>query len=479
MIRLAVLVALALGTPSLAYLHETLKRAEPAPGATLSTVPRELRLTFTRAPEIATTHIELLALDSQPVALAPLRLDTAHTVVAQIRGTLVAGTYAVVWRIAGRDGHPVRGHYSFTIAPGAEGLVAMPTTTEPRGEPGGRVAAPGQAPPPAEHHDPASTAQDHGFDAESPAYVAVRWLTFTGLLIILGAIAFNRLVLGSLRRQGPPAREVALVQPASARAASLGLAGAVILGVMALARLYAQSYAMHGAGEATNPGLLGTMLTSTVWGWGWLLQVAAAAAAIAGFVTARRRRAGGWTLATLGAIALAFTPALSGHAASAPRLTGFAILSDGLHVMGAGGWLGSLLAVLIIGIPAALRLPQPERGRAVADIVNAFSPTALAFAGLSGVTGLFTGWLHVGSLGALWQTQYGQTLLLKLAVLSVVAATGAYNWRRVRPALGDLAGAARIRRSASAELAVGALVLLVTAVLVATPTPMDLTAMTE
>jgi putative copper export protein len=43
----------------------------------------------------------------------------------------------------------------------------------------------------------------------------------------------------------------------------------------------------------------------------------------------------------------------------------------------------------------------------------------------------------------------------------------------VRPALGDDAGTARLRRSAAAELAVGALVLLATAVLVATPTPVD------
>jgi putative copper export protein len=64
-------------------------------------------------------------------------------------------------------------------------------------------------------------------------------------------------------------------------------------------------------------------------------------------------------------------------------------------------------------------------------------------------------------------------LLLKLAVLSPVAATGAYNWLRVRPALGGDAGAARIRRSATAELAVGALVLLATAALVATPTAME------
>jgi putative copper export protein len=215
------------------------------------------------------------------------------------------------------------------------------------------------------------------------------------------------------------------------------------------------------------------MLARTVWGWGWLLQLGAALAAAAAFALARRGTGAGWAAAALAALGLAFTPALAGHAAAAPRLTALAVLSDGLHVLGAGGWLGSLVVVLGAGVPAALALGPGRRGAAVAALVDAFSPTALACAGLTAGTGLLAAWLHVGRLAALWGTGYGRTLLVKLAVLSLVAGTGAYNWRRVRPALGDDAGTARLRRSAAAELAVGALVLLATAVLVATPTPVD------
>jgi putative copper export protein len=135
--------------------------------------------------------------------------------------------------------------------------------------------------------------------------------------------------------------------------------------------------------------------------------------------------------------------------------------------------------LLVIGIPAALRLEEAARGRAVADFVNAFSPTALVFAGLAASTGVFAAWLHLGTIPALWQTAYGQTLLVKLGILSVVAGTGAYNWLRVKPSLGDIEGAVRIRRSATVELAVGVLVLAVTAVLVAKPTAMDVAAMTS
>ncbi|MDQ3696807.1 MAG: copper resistance protein CopC [Gemmatimonadota bacterium] len=464
--------------PAPALAHTRLERARPAEGAHLAAAPRELALTFSEAVELTFTRLRLLAPDSVDVALGTLRVDSARTVVAAIRGPLVAGTYTVVWQVAGADGHPIRGRYAFTIAPGAAGLGAL----VPSGEAAEAVVAPGQEAPPAAHHDPVSMPSGPGFDAESPAYVAVRWLQFTALLVVIGAIAFHLVVLGFLRRKEHPssATLAQLLATASGRTAALGLWAAPALAIVVLLRLFAQSYAMHGPGDALNAGLIGTMLTRTTWGWGWLLQIAGVVLAAAGFWIARRRASrAGWALAALGAIALAFTPALSGHAIATPRFAALAVLADTLHVVGAGGWLGSLLFVVAVGIPAALRLPESERGSAVADLVNAFSPTALAFAGLAATTGVFAAWLHLGSVPALWQTPYGRTLLLKLAVISVVVATGAYNWRRVRPALGDVAGAARIRRSATVELAVGLLVLVVTAMLVATPTSMDATTIAD
>jgi putative copper export protein len=59
----------------------------------------------------------------------------------------------------------------------------------------------------------------------------------------------------------------------------------------------------------------------------------------------------------------------------------------------------------------------------------------------------------------------------KLVVVGVVLGLGAWNWRRVRPSLGTEGGALKIRRSASTELAFAALVLLLTAILVSTPSP--------
>jgi putative copper export protein len=89
------------------------------------------------------------------------------------------------------------------------------------------------------------------------------------------------------------------------------------------------------------------------------------------------------------------------------------------------------------------------------------------------MTGVAAAWLHLGTLPALWQSAYGRTLLIKLAVLTLVVATGAYNWRVVRPFLNRNGNTAisRLHRSATLEIIIGAVVIAITAILVATPTP--------
>lgn len=460
--------------PVLAYAHGRLKTSAPAAGAHLAAVPHEIRLDFSEVPELMFTTVQLVDPKGMAVALSPVAYasDSKRSVVAAVRGGLPAGDYTVVWQMGSDDGHVVRGKYEFVIAPGAVGVgPAGPVsdTTSP-----GHAAAMGAS----QHQNPVTIPTGNGFGAESIPYVLIRWGMFIGTLIVIGAVAFRQLVLRFIRRKVPA--DAPILDDAARRAARLGHRAAVALLVVMLLRLGAQSLSMHGAAEALEPGLVLGIVARTLWGHGWIAQLIGVAIGIIGFGAARSiadhnaKRSRGWTTATGAAIVLAFTPAFGGHAAAAPRLLVPTILADGLHVFGAGGWLGSLLMVLLAGIPAALALPAEQRGPMVAELVNAFSPTALMFAGLVGATGVFAAWIHLGSIPALWQSQYGQRLLVKLALLSVVALTGAYNWLRVKPTLGQIEGATRIRRSARVELAVGVLVLLITAVLVATPTAMDM-----
>jgi copper resistance protein D len=185
-----------------------------------------------------------------------------------------------------------------------------------------------------------------------------------------------------------------------------------------------------------------------------------------------RRTAAAWSMAAVAALLLAITPAMSGHAAAMTGTAGtVAIIMDTLHVLAAGGWLGTLLIVLLAGIPAALREGAETRGDVVAHLIRAFSPAAMLFAALLVATGLVAVYLHSDSLAALINSRYGTLLFIKLAVFGLVLGAGAWNYLKVRPALGTDRATASLRRSAALELGAAALVLLLTAMLVATARP--------
>ncbi len=107
----------------------------------------------------------------------------------------------------------------------------------------------------------------------------------------------------------------------------------------------------------------------------------------------------------------------------------------------------------------------------VADLVNSFSPLALTAATIVVITGVTTAWLRLKRLSALWTTSYGIVLDTKLVPELIVILLSAWNWQRVRPSLGGEGTEEIIRRSATMELAFGALVLIATSVLVTLPSP--------
>lgn len=468
-------VAVLVATPARLLAHAHLTKSAPAAGARLRASPEAVSLWFSEAPEVPFTRVELIGPDSAHVTLGTVERFSGQplAVKAAILSPLAPGRYTVVWHTAAADGHPSHGTFSFEVLPSPQASLVGPAT-----------AAPSAA---AQHEqmmerrlegEPHTMAagEDEDAGAEAAAYVAVRWVSFVALLALIGATAFRWLVLPGAARvahahgRGQALRDLApgLVR----RIAGLGLLAAAALLIATIARLAVQSHAIHGATDAMNMGMVSEMIMRTTWGTAWLIQVGAATVALVALAIAHRGRAtAAWVTAAAAALVLSFTPALAGHAAASEHLRTLAIVSDWLHVLGAGGWLGALLSLASVAIPVTLATEFSDRGGLVADLVNAFSPTALGFASLVVLTGLFAGWLHLGSIGALWSSTYGRALLIKVGVLMPVLGTGAYNWLRVRPALGDVAAARRVRRSATAVLVTGVLVIAVTAVLVALQPP--------
>jgi copper transport protein len=464
-----VVIQLVVAGPLLA--HARLKSSSPAAGSHLGRTPTELRLDFSESPELAFTIVHLLDRDGRAVDLAPLAYaaQSRRSIVTRITGRMAPGIYRVTWQVAGDDGHPVRGRFEFVVAPGTDTSVTEPAAS-------------------ATHHDPVAMPEGNGFGAESTPYVAVRWLAFVSLLLVVGAVTFRALVLQPLTHPSTHPGSAMFLRTAKDLAARLGGVAVTVLGVTLVLRLFVQSYAMHGAGSVFDASVITSMLTQTIWGWGWLLQLGGVLLATFGFHRAQAaarhdvlqpgvegvRSSRWWLLASAGAVAAAFSPAFSGHAASVPKYRTVAMVADGLHVLGASSWLGTLAVLLIAGLAAAARQPAEVRALAVRSLVNRFSPVALTSAGLAVITGGLAAWMHVGTIGNLWGTRYGLTLIAKLAVLGIVSLTGFYNWRFVQPRLGTDEATARLERSARIEVAIAIVVLLVTAVLVGSPTSLDM-----
>lgn len=459
--RRALLLAAALACallPLPAAAHTRVEHSSPADGDTARGPVREVRLRFTRAVESEMTRITLLRGGVQVAAGGAKVGSEGREFLLALDAPLQAGSYVARWKTVGSDGHVLEGSWRFVVA--ADSAAAVPVG----------VAGTVEDPPPA----PATDGTDDALEEEvgaagRPLAVAVRWAWFAALLGMIGAVSFRFGVLPRLERD-PDHRVVAARAEGAVWFVALG--AAALSAAALFARLWIQAAALGDGVRALDGARLDVLLTGTGWGLAWVLQAVATLAFVIGLFIARAPygRGAGWMGAAAGAVLLAAVPALSGHAASVGRLNALSILSDTVHVLGAGVWLGTLAAVLAVGLPAALTVRE-RAGGAVAAMVRAFSPMALAGAGAVGVTGVLNLVFQLNAPGDLWGTGYGRTLLLKLALLGGVAALGWYNWRRVLPALGGDPGTQRLRRSARAELGLGAAVLLVTAVLVALPTP--------
>jgi putative copper export protein/methionine-rich copper-binding protein CopC len=462
-------LALALLHPLPALAHTKLGSSRPAAGDTVEALA-EVRLGFTRPVSDDLTTLALI-LGADTVAAGKLAMvpgSEGKEYVYALARPLAPGAYTVAWRTAGADGHVIQGSFAFVVAGAAARADSARAGSAARDSASGDTSAAGPVgvvSPPDEPSDTGETDSPAG----APLAVLVRWGWFLSLLGMIGAAAFRLVVLGKLAKD--PAH-AAVAERAAYGTWLLALAAAALSVLTLLARLWQQASALND-GDAFTGTSLNVLLTRTGWGTAWVLQALATVAFFVGLMVARSRhgRGVGWLGAAAAAVLLSAVPALSGHAASVEELTGVAILSDTLHVLGAGAWLGTLSMLLAAGLPATLAAPEGEGAAAVAAMVNRFSPMALAASGVAAVTGIVNSLFHVGSFGALFGTGYGRFLILKLALLAGVAALGWYNWRRVRPALGADEGTARLRRSARLEIATGLAVVLVTAVLVALPTP--------
>jgi copper transport protein len=409
-------VALVALLPAAAAAHSVLDSSQPAAGSSVPISPRRIVLTFSEAPDVKLSLVKVLGADGTvvPGVTAPQAVPGDKQSLQVVPSTpLVDGTYTVNYRaVSAVDGHVDGGAFAFGVGQKAGKAVVVELV----------------------HVSPwASALTDVG-----------RWLLYAALVVLIGAASTSLFVYGG-------------VLP---RAGVTVLRVAVTVGVVALALLTWGERILVGA-----PSLLPLFLTRE---GQFLLALAVALGLCVGAVVVVDLWPARWSLWLLGAAGAAavLVHVAAGHAASPSSVWILNILVQWVHMTAVGVWVGGLFW-LLLGF----------RGRehdARAAAVGIFTRIATVTLVVVLATGLLRAVAEVGSVSALFDTRYGITLVVKVALVAGLVGLGALNHFYWVPALRDQAGGAGDAGASSArrfglnsrgELAVALVVLAATAIL--------------
>lgn len=198
--------------------------------------------------------------------------------------------------------------------------------------------------------------------------------------------------------------------------------------------LLARTAALADVGLDAAWPYLGRVLTHSDYGAFWFLRAGAWAVLFALAVRIARRGADrpvAWGTATC-AVAIIFAASATGHAGDGGALT-LPNLVNVLHVVAAGLWGGAVLVYALRLLPRLRRPGLPARALALsATRLSTLAGVALAAVLASGV---YNAWRQLPDWPALWGSDYGRALLLKLAAVGVMMAIGVWNRFLIVPAI--------------------------------------------
>ena len=393
-------------------LHASLLSSEPRAGEVLRGSPERIRLVFSEPLEPSMSAMAWSAAPpGAPALAATVDPRDVHALLAR-PGTLPAGAYTMGWRVVSADGHRVDGRIAFTIL-GAATDSGAPTlaVTHARDSSLSSAAITSNA---ANASSTASFGEDRRL---SRATRALRATAVTSLLALAGLV----LMIAILPLSGPRPMRLA-----------------TILGVLTTV-LLASYTVVWSLGVAAGVGApVDAVMTATATTPGALEVARVALALLALWSIGLARRPG---LAALFAVTGALITGASGH--SAVILPYWSIPIKAMHMLGAALWLGGLLWLVT----------AERHGDRYLQGARRISSIALWAVLLVLASGIAQSALFLASPRALYESDFGRVVLLKIVGFLVLILFGAYH-RRIVPRMDTTMARRRLRRSVRAEIAV-------------------------
>jgi len=276
---------------------------------------------------------------------------------------------------------------------------------------------------------------------------------------------------------GAPTRLPALLRRRLALLAWIALLLTVVSGAAWLV-VVAQSMSDSSWAEVVSEGILWTVLAQTGFGRVWPDRFVLACL-LAGMFVPFLSAEGVKSIpikSVVGALAAGLVGALAwaGHAVGGAGIEGVVhLIADFVHLIAAAAWIGTLLPLALL-LAAAGHDPASVAIARVATL--RFSTVGIGSVGTLLVTGSINTWYLAGSVSALTETDYGRLLLAKIALFLVIVAIAVVNRLRLTPRLvhdasaaGSAAALRQLRRNTAIEVALGAAIIAVVAVLGTSP----------
>jgi copper resistance protein D len=308
--------------------------------------------------------------------------------------------------------------------------------------------------------------------------IVARAVHFAATLSVAGAAFFQVFIAApALRAGGDRTALAAVVRRQLAYIAWIALPLCAISGAAWLL-ITAQSMSGVALSDVFSEDVLGRVLLQTGFGQDWIarfvLLVLLAGTLV--LLLSQRQTKSGWL--DIGVVALAAglagSLAWAGHAVGAEGIEGIVHpAADFVHLVAAAAWIGTLLPLALL-LAAAGHDAMSVAAARIATI--RFSNIGVGSVALLLITGAINTWYLAGSIPALTETDYGRLLLLKIALFLVMVAVAAFNRLHLTPRLVQdeddatpIDALRRLRRNASLEVAIGAIIITVVAALGTNP----------
>jgi putative copper resistance protein D len=295
-----------------------------------------------------------------------------------------------------------------------------------------------------------------GGDANG-SLIAIRAIHFAATAVTTGTVVFLAAVAKPAFRSEPAAAERFRAQ--SGRVAWTALAITVASGVI---WLLLQAGAMSGLplDEAMAPGVLSAVLRETQ--FGSVSEIRLGLSIVLAVCLAYDRLPPADWLALAAALGLTASVAWTGHGGATPgELGNLHLAADALHQIAAASWIGGLVPLVLL-LAQARHHPTIGWASIARDATQRFSMLGAVSVATLMASGVVNAWILVGSFHALFVTEYGRLLMLKLVVFAIMLVFAAVNRFWLTPQLAySLENGARfaalrqLARNSVVEIALG------------------------